>query len=86
VLVELPHQRVDRARVQTGSGELVKRGDDADIRDVRRVLAAEGRGQVLDVPGADVPGPAHSRHHERDVVLRDLRGEQADLRVAEQQR
>ena len=40
VLVELPHQRVDRARVQTGSGELVERGDDADVRDVRGVLAA----------------------------------------------
>jgi hypothetical protein len=86
VLVELPHQRVDRAGVKSGPGELVERGDDPDVRDVRRVLAAEGRGQVLDVPGADVPGPARSRHHERDVFLRDLRGEQADLGVAEQQR
>ena len=42
MLIELAHQRIGRRRVESGPGELVEGGDDADVRDIRGVLAADG--------------------------------------------
>ena len=85
VLVELPDQRVGAGRVEGRPGQFVQRGDDADVRHVGCVGTAELLGQGTDVVGADVPGLAGQRHHERDVLGLDPLGEQAHLRVAEQQ-
>ena len=50
------------------------------------VGAAEHLGQLADVAGADVPGPGLQRHDERQVLGPHPLGQQAHLRVAEQQR
>ena len=85
VLVELADQRVGAGRVEGRPGQFVQRRHDADVRDVGRVRAAEHLREGPDVTGADVGGLAGQRHHERDILGLHPLGEQAHLRVAEQQ-
>jgi hypothetical protein len=86
VLVELPHPRIDVPGGKLGPGQLVEGGDDADVGRVGEVGAAEHLGQLADVAGPDVPGPGCQRHDEGEVCCWDPLGQQADLRVPEQQR
>ena len=58
MLVELADPPVDGARVELRAGQLVQRGDDADVGRVSVVGAAEHLGQGPDVVGADVAGRA----------------------------
>ena len=53
---------------------------------VAGVRAAEHRGQLADVAGADVPGPGLQRHDERQLLGRHPLGQQAHLRVPEHHR
>ena len=86
VLVELPHQRLDAGRVEGRARQLVQRPDDADVRHVGRVPAAEDLRERADVAGADVPGPAGKRHHERYVLRAHPLGQQTHLGIAERER
>ncbi len=86
VLVELPHQRLDAGRVEGRARQLVQRPDDADVRHVGRVPAAEDLRERADVAGSDVPGPAGKRHHERYVLRAHPLGQQTHLGIAERER
>ncbi|HEX3192799.1 MAG TPA: hypothetical protein VHS30_23765 [Streptosporangiaceae bacterium] len=84
MLVELADQRVHSGRVEGRPGQFVQRGHDANVGHLGRVRAAQHLCQRPDVVGADVPGLAGQRHHEREVLGLHPLGEQAQLRVAEQ--
>ena len=86
MLVELPDPRVDDAGVEPRAGQLVERGDDADVGRVSVVGAAEHLGQGPDVVGADVAGASLQRHDEGQVLCSRPLGEQAHLGVTEQPR
>jgi hypothetical protein len=86
VFVEFAHPGIDRCRVEVRAGQFVERRDDPGIRCVGQVTTAELLGQLPHVPGADVAGLRLPRHHERQILRRNAFREQADLRVAEDQR
>ena len=83
VLVELPHTRIARVRIEVRTGQRVERRDDADVGDGPLVRTAEHLGQRGDVLGADVPRARFERHDERQVAGADPLREQRHLRVAE---
>ena len=65
MLVELPHLRVDGGGIELGPGELVERGDDADVAGGFGVGAAHRLCQVADVAGPDVARAGGERNDER---------------------
>ena len=86
MLVELADPPVDGARVELRAGQLVQRGDDADVGRVSVVGAAEHLGQRPHVVRADVAGTGLQRHDEGQVLGSYPLGQQAHLGVAEQPR
>ena len=76
MLVELPHTRITRGRIELGTGQRVEGRDDADVGDGPLVRAAEYFGQRGDVLGADVPGARFEWHDERQFPRADALREQ----------
>ncbi len=81
MLIELADPRIDLGGSELWPGQLIQRGDDADVRRVGEVGATQHLGEFADVAGPDVAGSGFQWHHEGEVCRWDPLGEQAYLWV-----
>jgi hypothetical protein len=65
VLVELPNLRSDCARIEVGTGEAIKRRDDACVAGVANVAATKHLRQRPHIVDAHITGPRFQRYDER---------------------